>query len=505
MQEAATIPPENSQLRRRTNHWNWICLLAAIGLHSAIVFPLMNAPTNPMDEGMVLVYPELLSKGMIPQRDFASAYPPGNIWFLAGAYRLLGTDIYAERTIGLLYQVLLLSGIFFLFRSRGLGVAMAGCILPALVIIMMGNVAFAWTGALAMGVWSLAVLTQPGDPRTRGIWAGTLAGLAVTWRADIAPALILGIGSYCIVAKWRRRDVYWLILAGSITLIPLMIHALIVKPSVFYDNLFYLPVIRSHNVRKLPLNYSNAYAGQLYALIVTSVVSALAVGWKVRGDAEHQGTALFAAGLFMVGVLPQGWQRADAMHLSFVAVLSLPMLVWTVSFLSRNRFMPLFVLCASAMALPQAAEYIYTSHSGNLSSYWVTNGDRMIASSSLPEQRIVDVLKANAKPNQSLFVGTKDLRFTFANDVAIYHLFPLLRPATYYIEFNPSWANRPNSGLAGDLAKADWAVLDSSWDHDIEPNGSNIPGSNAPNEVIQKRFKLVYSAEPFELYRRIAD
>jgi hypothetical protein len=499
------ISSENTQCKRFGKHLTWICLLAAIALHVAIVFPMMKAPTNPMDEGMVLVYPELLSKGMIAQRDFESLYPPGNIWFLAGAYQIFGTNIHVERAAGVFYQIVLLSGLFFLFRSRGLGVAMVGCILSTIVIVRMGNLASAWMGGLAWGVWSLAMLVQYGNPRTRGIWAGLFAGFSMTWRADIAPALILAIGAWCILAKWRRRDILWLLLACGIALIPLMIHAVVVTPSLFFDNVFYTPVIRTHNGRSLPLNFSNAYVGQLYALIMISIMSALAVGWNVRRAGEYQGIALFAAGLFTLGVLPQALQRADLSHVSYVAALALPLLVFTGSFLSRSRWMPPLLLFGVIVAVPQVIKNISVVHAKDFGTYWVGNGGRIIGASFPQEQAIIDCLQANAKPNEFLFVGTKDMRFTFANDVDLYHLFPSLRPATYYLEFNPLSANRPDSRLAADLAKADWAVLDGIWTRPNEPNGSGVPGPNAPNEVIAKKFKLVYSAEPFELYKRVAD
>ncbi len=428
MQDTLTISVQENQAKPRKAYWGLACLLAALGFHIAVVLPMINVPTNPMDEGMVLVYPELLSKGIIAHRDFESLYPPGNIWFLAGAYKLLGTDMYVERSVGILYQFLLLTGIFLLFRFRGNGVAVAGCILSTIVMIRLGVIALAWIGGLAWGVWSLAILTRPGNPRTRGILAGIFAGLSVTWRADIAPALILSIGAYCILEKWRWRDFRWLVLAGGITLIPLMIHATIVTPSVFFDNVFYTPIIRTHHGRGLPLNYSNAYSGELYALIVIGFMTALIVGWAGRSAVAGEWTALLVAGLFTLGVFPQALQRADVYHLSYVAAFSVPLLVLTGSFISRNRMMPLLLLGAVLLAMPQAVGTVFSAHSTKYGTFWVFNGDRMIGTSFPAEQVLVDYLKANAKPNESLFVGTKDMRFTFSNDVRALSSFPVVAP-----------------------------------------------------------------------------
>jgi hypothetical protein len=97
------------------------------------------------------------------------------------------------------------------------------------------------------------------------------------------------------------------------------------------------------------------------------------------------------------------------------------------------------------------------------------------------------------------------MRFTPGNDVALYHLFPDLRPATYHVEFNPLSANSADSGLAGDIEKSNWVILNKSWNDFREPNASSVAGSNAPNEVIDKKFKLVLAADRYELYKRIAD
>ncbi len=505
MNESQASSPRQCEWKSKESFRILISLLAVIGFHIASVLPLMNAPTGPMDEGCVLVYPELFSKGIIAHRDYESPYPPGNIWFLAGAYHLYGTDINVERCAGVLYQLILLAGIFFLFRCRGLGVAMAGCMISSIITLQIGDAALAWVGALAWSVWSLVMLTQPGNPRTRSILAGIFVGLALTWRTDIAPPLILGLGGYHILTKWRIRDLLWLFLAAGVTLIPLMIHVLVVTPAVFLNNVFYKPVVGLHGARGLPLDFSNAYVGQLYALIVIGTVSTLALGWIMRRSLGLEGKALLATGLFAVGIFPEAMQRADLMHLSFIGILTVPLLVFTGSFLTRYRMMPLLVAGTVLMTIPQEVQYLADIHKANYGTTWISNGDRTIGTYWPRAQRLVDFLQANAGRNDSLLVGTKDMRFTAANDVAMYHLFPNMRPATYYIEFNPLSANAPNSKLAGDVAKADWLILDRRWDAIAEPNGSNIAGSNAPNEIVEKKFRLVFTADPFGLYRRIAD
>ena len=54
-----------------------------------------------MDEGPLLVYPELILKGNLPYRDFETFYGPANIYVLSGVYAVFGPSILAERGTGL--------------------------------------------------------------------------------------------------------------------------------------------------------------------------------------------------------------------------------------------------------------------------------------------------------------------------------------------------------------------------------------------------------------------
>ena len=80
-------------------------------------------PVIPMEEGSVLVYPERVLAGGIPNKDFETMYGPGNLWFLAGVYRVFGITVGVERTVGLLYRLALVLALFVIGRRYGLGSA----------------------------------------------------------------------------------------------------------------------------------------------------------------------------------------------------------------------------------------------------------------------------------------------------------------------------------------------------------------------------------------------
>ena len=70
-------------------------------------------------------------------------------------------------------------------------------------------------------------------------------------------------------------------------------------------------------------------------------------------------------------------------------------------------------------------------------------------------------------------------------------MFPELVPATYYIEMDPGLADRAGSGLADDIATADFVVLTNIWTGWHEPNASDEHLSDEGNQAIADHFCLV--------------
>ena len=105
---------------------------AAVLLTSLCLLPLLawlDAPVHrPQDEGLLLVYPELILRGLLPHRDFLASYPPVNFFALAAIYSLAEPSLTVERCVGLGYRVALVLGVFALGASRGSAIAAAsGC------------------------------------------------------------------------------------------------------------------------------------------------------------------------------------------------------------------------------------------------------------------------------------------------------------------------------------------------------------------------------------------
>jgi hypothetical protein len=114
---------------------------------------------------------------------------------------------------------------------------------------------------------------------------------------------------------------------------------------------------------------------------------------------------------------------------------------------------------------------------------------------------LFEKLETLSKPGERLFVGPGDLRRTNYSDTYIYHIFPKLRPASYFLEMNPFSANRPGSRLATDVASADWLVLNRAWDNWQEPNRSVENGEDTANQVVQTQFTQIGEYGPFLLFQ----
>ena len=91
-----------------------------------------------MDEGSLLVYPELILKGQLPYRDFETFYGPANPVVLAAAYAVCGPNLFIERAVGLIYRICILVAFFVLFQRWGTTIA-TGCLLIAGFLIVPGR------------------------------------------------------------------------------------------------------------------------------------------------------------------------------------------------------------------------------------------------------------------------------------------------------------------------------------------------------------------------------
>ena len=507
----------------------------------------------------MLVFPERLLAGDIPNKDFLHLYGPGSLWALAAWYKVVGVSLAAERVFGTAQLAGIVFGVVALARPWGRKVAAAaGVVGVLLTTTAIGLTALAWDGAVALALAALWVglrarrwLTDaPGvDPEVADrranrllVVSGVLAGAALLFRPDVVIAV--GIGTTAALAglgrdRWKR----WL--TGAVPTVALfLVHVALAGPGNVIEGMLLEPVFDLRAGRSLPrppspYHFDGALqkvsllrppawslpalssprqAWLWFFLLPVASLFVVAVGWwRVRAEPEvWRHRVLLATGLLGLGLLPQAFQRADTTHLAWVSCVTLAFLPAAIAEVlgrlpSREvRRYATATAAVLALAVPLFVVPHFTARNyldlvqqtgkDDVFGFPVHHDGRTFylgAREIAPAaQELVDALGDEATPGQRLFVGTADLRKTPYSDAYLYFLLPDLVPATRYIEMDPGMANAEDSGLADEVAGSDWLILSHVWDAWVEPNTSRDFGSDEPNQVVERDFCLVDTFGP---------
>lgn len=513
-----------------------VCLLPLWGL--------WLAAGPPMEEGFMLVFPELVLAGEVPNRDFLHLYGPGSLWVLAGAYWLFGVSFAVQRVIGLLQHLGVAFGIYALLRPWGPWVAGGGGVIAAVIIITpSGLSALAWIGGVAFGLWFVNAGVEALDADAESVRrrrllrvAGLLAGAALLYRLDLV--LAVGLAALVVLSGLDRAGRMRLVTWGAIGVSPYLVHLATAGVGNVIQGMLIEPVFELRGGRKLPLPPSwNDFDGflqragtldeppwpfwaprgpvQLNLWLAAILLATVLLVWMGVVCLRRGDRRLLAIAAFSTGMLPQALQRADSTHLAWVSCVTFAVLPAALVELRRHWTgrMPLPSLrrALAALAVPLVLtlvllpDFTWRSYADSVGQ---TFGNRRVADVMSHRGRefryarpdAVDAVNAMlprveeiSEPGERLFVGPGDLRKTPYSEAFLYHLLPQLRPATRYIEMDPGVANADDSGLAEELASADVVILSSIRDDWNEPNESVEFGSNEPNEVLEREFCLVES------------
>jgi hypothetical protein len=504
---------------------------------------LYRATGSSMEEGFMLVFPKLVQEGKVPNVDFLHLYGPTSLNVLALWYRMFGDSLESQRTFGLLQHLGIIFGVYALARVAGhLAATGAALVATVLIVTPIGLSALAWHGGVALGLWSVvfAVRAVAGASPERDAWfAGGLAGLALGYRPDLVVALALALG----FIVWRRRVMSrWLVGGAFVGLLPMWWHLIAAGPRAAIEGMVLDPVFELRPGRELPRPPSwgivdgalqavaeglppawpvpaLAASRQLFLWFFAVIVIAIAVPAGAWWSQRRSGTGwtpsastLMAGGLFGLGILPQALQRPDSTHLAWVAVVSWSLLAVLGAQLLRERGVTAWrgslpaaaaTVAVGVLMLVVCPFYTYRHHllhtrvsAGDLPVPWLVErdgrrfwfGDFFVAEAF---NEMIPVLDERSQPGDRLIVGPADLRRTIYSDVSIYWLFPELESATYYVEMDPGLADDAGSGLAEDIASADFLVLTNIWTGWNEPNASDEFGSDEHNRAVADHFCLV--------------
>ncbi|MGO9872991.1 MAG: hypothetical protein ACLPVY_04255 [Acidimicrobiia bacterium] len=543
-----------------TNHSGEAVALAVVAFMFALPLRgLLRAPGPPMEEGFMLVFPELVLHGEIPNRDFLHLYGPGSLWALAAAFKVFGYSLLTERLFGLGQQMAIVFGVYALTRRWGRTIAVSGAVTSALIIIPFGLTALAWVGGVGLGVLGLAAglharcgdADAPEDRRARrwAFTAGVLLGVALLFRLDLIVAV--GLSVIALISGMSRPRVKRLLAGIGVGVAPYAIHIATAGAGNVWRGMVLDPVFHLRAGRSLPIpppwSHVDGFlerAGLLQQLrwpipepraseqlflwffVLLGVVAFLVIqGWRaVRADRESlQARTLLVVALFSLGTLPQALQRVDSAHFAWVSAVPFGMLpVALVDLVRRARpqisgrrlafgagaaVLALVIFMIPAFTATRYADYSLQTFDVHRNSYKIEHDGRVFYYGKQDRATAANMVIAAAasisRPGQRLFVGPGDLRKTPYSDAYLYYELADLVPATYYIEMDPGVANAANSGLDKQLASADIVILSKIWDDWSEPNASSKVGSDKPVQVLARDFCHVGTyLNLYELYRK---
>jgi hypothetical protein len=478
-----------------------LVLLLLAGLLLNVLWPAFRSPGQPEDEGITLVHPEMFLKGQLPYRDFENLYGPGNLLILSGAYSFFGANIFVERSVGLIYRLLVLVAIFGIAQRWGTLIGV-GCALVAVLLLKTTEVwANTWLAATAFALCALWMLANTRS-RARCFAAGLLGGIALLCRCDFAVALTAAI--LPLFVAMQRATKKWFLAGTAIGLLPLLYFAVEVGPIQLLDSLFLLPIRVSPGARLPILGATPDIIWVFIFYIAASAVNIVAGVLALRRASPENGRLLLSGAILGLGIIHYALSRFDGGHVLNAALVSVMLLPLSISVLFSLLVKPLprWSEAVAVIALVLMVVLLIRSKPSEEGIFITQNGRSFpLGKNRVPQaaDRILAELQRASGAGQFLFVGPGDLRRTLYCDTWIYHLFPQLPPASYFLYMDAGSANAPGSRLAHDIARADWLVLNRTWD--LIPDASSEFGPDEPNRVVRADFDLWRESGPYLLLR----
>jgi hypothetical protein len=378
-------------------------------------------------------------------------------------------------------------------------------------------------------------------------------------RCDLGPAIVLAFLPLFLLMGPKIR--YAFLIGATLGLLPLVGFTIAVGPRQLIYSLFLFPVFHLGSAAYFPISTAPPDLRYIFYLDLVAILLSLCAGflasrredrqWSRREpsdmdgqarEGEREGSRAHQSGRLVLGATILGAvcihyavSRFDGSHVinaALIPIALVPLSLLLVFSALTKKFAPSILAAAACviafltvqLVLPVYTRYFFrgirvalhfenarqVGNSGDAlepgdKGIFVGNNGRSFplgrpAVAQTTQQMLTELERVSA-PGQSVLVGPGDLRRTVGANTFIYHLLPQLRPATYYLEMNPGSTNAPSSRLADDVSKADWLVLDRSWDNINEPNRSAEFGSDVPNQIVRRKFDLWAEYGPYLILR----
>jgi hypothetical protein len=517
------------------------------------LYPTMIAPLNIYDEGIIVYGATRVMHGEIPYRDFWTQYSPGQLYALAGLFRLFGVQIAVERWWDVVIRALLALAMFALagwLTTRG--AALIAWLIGALWVAYYGFFGYPIFAGLLFSLFSIYALLRgltsgiasgSRDPGGRPLaldrrWflmGGLALGVAALFRHDMAiycaaAQMVVGLPFAFVTRTPAGRPVAERIFAIMRMTLPFVVGALaLVAPALAFfavsaspvalaQQLFIFPLTEFPKVRDLPYPKLDGSVDnlQFYAPFLVYPLAVVVAILRARHDraAAPQAWGVAMVALFGLFGFNQARVRSDTIHtvhFFLVAVVLLPVLLRGCAPAARG----LSVIVASiglvltvATAVNPIAHYI-----GVIESRPAAERDqRMMLPIGLPgrtsaqQTMAVVTLQRLTALDERIYVGLSRHDRVFANDAMFYFL--AQRPsATRYHELHPGLTNTlpVQQEMVADLErhKVRYVVLTNMFEGAQEPNDSALStGVTLLDDYIARHYRTTDVIGPYRILVR---
>lgn len=303
-------------------------------------FPVYDKYWAPFDEGIIAVAAQRLLAGEIPYKDFFIVmYPPGQIYVLAGIFKLFASSLIAGRIYAVLISVAISMSVFFITRILTSNVVVS--VFSWLVVLTslsprLGAIpAPIWPGMLLAILSIYIFIRYLKDPKSSSIFiAGLAAGAAILFRHDIGIFAALAILFPLLIEALNKKSVRNIIYFASGTLfitIPWAAYFINVSASKdIFDSLIAFTFVHQKTaVLPLPkpcFDLNMIFHGSLHFINVNQfylpivvygymLISLLTRAFRRSRRIETEGLSSLSILLFGIFTFNQVRIRADSAHL----------------------------------------------------------------------------------------------------------------------------------------------------------------------------------------------
>jgi hypothetical protein len=441
------------------------------------------APLNVFDGGISPSAATFTLHGLLPYRDYWMLYGPLSGWLFAVPLALLGPSAALVMGTGLLTLVAgALAGLALISAQR-IPPAMAVLVATAAVVLVApfhGLEFSAWPLAMAFALAGLAAARLE-----RPALAGLLLGLAFLSRLDV--------GGYAIVASLVFPTRLRILAVFAAVSVPVALLAVVTTPlDRLVEQVIWWPLIGNRQYRGLEAPALGLDAADaLIALVLLILPRAAIAAAIVQAARRHLSREMVALTVFAGLCQLQTLGRPDPTHFVQAATPALLLLAALVDPASRVSRMTTLAAAASALGLALTGLV-----------FWISPPDPTADDL----ERAAAAVRAATAPDEPIYVGTIDHRYTIANDLVAYY-YAERRSGTRTTMFNPGITTTDERQLeiAAELEAAGVQILllDSRFEPlPDESDASRTPGSRRLDEYIAATFDEACRFGPIVLMER---